>query len=94
MAEALLHTLSMKADEAFQKRRWARAADLFKRAALQASVLYPHDSLVTVEQQFMRADALQGQADEMASRLLTSGRFSRRHGRSFGKEWRSCRAGT
>ena len=42
MAEqASLHTLLDKADAAFNKGRWARAADLYKRAALQASVLHP-----------------------------------------------------
>ena len=61
-SEDSLHALVTKADAASEKCRWARAADLYKRAALQASALYPHDSLVTVELQFHAATTLQGQA--------------------------------
>ena len=63
-SEASLHALVAKADEAFGKRRWARAADLFKRATLQASPLYPHDSLVPVEMQNCQGNVLQGQAGQ------------------------------
>ena len=63
-SEDSLHALVDKAEAALEKRRWARAADLYKRAALQASALYPHDSLVTVENKYIEADARQGQADE------------------------------
>ena len=62
-SEDSLHALVTKASAASLKRRWARAADLYKRAALQASALYPHDSLVTVALQDSQADSLQGQAD-------------------------------
>ena len=59
-----LHALVYKADRAVTKSRWARAADLYKRAALQASVLYPHDSLVTLELRYFQTDTMQSQARE------------------------------
>ena len=63
-SEASLYALVTKADAAFGKCRWARAADLFKRAALQASALYTHDSLVTVKLQESQADFLQCQSKQ------------------------------
>ena len=63
-SEASLHLLFDKADEAIDKCRWARAADLFKRAALEASVLCPQDLLVTVELQHFGASSLQSQGDQ------------------------------
>ena len=66
-SEASLHALVDKADAAFQKNRWARAADLFKRAALEASALYPHDSLVTAQLQYSQASTLEGQAHELSA---------------------------
>ena len=59
-----LHSLVAKADAAFAIGRWVRAADLHTRAALQASALYPHDSLVTSKLQFHAAGALQGQSNQ------------------------------
>ena len=61
-SEASLHVLVDKAVAAKDKRRWARAADLYKRAALQASALFPHDSLVIVNLQSSQAHALEGQS--------------------------------
>ena len=63
-SEDSLHALVAKAEDAFDKNRWARAADLYKRAALQASVLYPHDSLVVVGLQNFQADSLGAQATQ------------------------------
>ena len=65
LSEASLHALVNKADAALHnKQRWARAADLYKRAAQQASALYPHNSLVTAELQENEAHAIQGQSDQ------------------------------
>ena len=63
-SEASLHALVDKADAAFEKGRWARAADLSKRAALQASAMYPHDSLVIAALQCDQANALHIQSNE------------------------------
>ena len=63
-SEASLHALATKAVEDFDKCRWARAADLYKRAALQASTLLPLDSLITAELQYCQAAALHGQANQ------------------------------
>ena len=60
-SEASLHALVDKADAAVEKSRFARA-DLFKRAALQASALFPHDSLILTQLHYLHAGALQGQA--------------------------------
>ena len=67
--EASLHALVDKASAANEKCRYARAADLFKRAALQASVLYLHDSLITVELKHFRASTLLRYSTIFASRL-------------------------
>ena len=63
-SEDSLLALVIKAHAAQKKCRWARTADVFKRAALQASVLYPHDLLLIVELQFHHADALYRQAEQ------------------------------
>ena len=64
-SEASLHALVATAHAAFQKLRTARAADLYKRAALQASALYPHnDSLVIADLQYRDGHALDGQAKQ------------------------------
>ena len=60
-SEASLHALVDKADEASNKSRYARAADLYKRAALQAGVLYPR-SLVTVQLQHSQTEDPHSQA--------------------------------
>ena len=60
-SEASLHALVDKAEAAISKGRYARASDLYKRAVLQAVVLYSH-SLVIVELQSSEAETLRGKA--------------------------------
>ena len=62
-SEASLHALVDKADDALDKGRWARAADLYKRAIPLASALYPH-SLVNVQLQYYQAIALLSQSKQ------------------------------
>ena len=63
-SQASLHALLDKADAALGKCRWARVMDLYKRAALQANALYPHDSLVTVSLQYSQADIQRAHAKQ------------------------------
>lgn len=61
---ASLYALQDKAVDAQTKKRFARAADLFGRAAVESQALCEPDSLVTAHFSVLRADCLTFQAEQ------------------------------
>ena len=78
-SEASLQMLVDKADAASEKGRWARAADLFMRAAQQASALSPRSSPSSCD--FRMLALFAPKPGSLASRSPNSGRCSKKRGR-------------